>query len=85
MLTPTEENALRIQIAKLEKENAEMRQLSTTKGFYDEYFKKLKNAKTNTEAFNEINERYHFLFGRYRYSDFSSFKVMTNYYNKKSK
>jgi len=78
-----EENALRIEIQKLEKENAEMRKLSTRKGFYEAYFKKLVTAKSNTEAFNDVNEEYHKLFGHYRYSDWNSFKVMTNYYNKK--
>lgn len=82
-MTPAEENALRIYIAKLEKENIEMRNLSTTKGFYDEYFKKLKTAKTNTEAFNEVNERYRELFGKYRYSDNSSFRRTVNYHNNK--
>ncbi|MCG9792497.1 hypothetical protein [Flavobacterium algicola] len=82
-MSPAEENAIRIRIAKLEQENAIMRKLSTRKGFYDAYFEKLKTAKTNTEAFNELNEEYHKLFGHYRYSDWNSFKVMTNYYNNK--
>lgn len=82
-MTPAEENALRIYIAKIENENIEMRKLSTRKGFYNEYFKKLKTAKTNIEAFNEVNENYHKLFGTYRYSDWNSFKKMTNYYNNK--
>ena len=80
-----EEVALRIYIEKLEKENALMRELSTRKGFYDQYFKKLKTAKTYCEAFNEVNDQYFALFGVYRYSDFNSFKSITNYYNKKRK
>ena len=82
-MNPVEENALRIQITKLEKQVIEMRKLSTRKGFYEQYFKELKTARTNTEAFNNINERYHNLFGNYRYSDWNSFKKMTNYYNNK--
>lgn len=82
-MTPAEENALRIYVAKLEKENLEMRNLSTVKGFYDEFFKNLKTAKTNTEAFNRVNERYYELFGKYRYSEYNTFKRMTNYYNDK--
>lgn len=82
-MNPAEENALRILIAKLEKENLEMRKLSTRKGFYNEYFNQLKLAKTNIEAFNFVNEKYHQLFGQYRYSDWNSFKKMTNYYNNK--
>lgn len=78
-----EENALRIHIEKLEKENAEMRRLSTRKGFYNAFFDKLKTATSNKEAFNEVNEQYHALFGKYRYSDFNTFKRMSNYYNNK--
>lgn len=78
-----EENALRILIAKLEKENEEMRKLSTRRGFYNQFFEKLKTAASNKEAFNEVNERYHALFGQYRYSDFNTFKRMSNYYNNK--
>lgn len=82
-MNQNEENAMRIRLQKLEVENAAMRQLSTRKGFYEVYFKKLKTAKTNSEAFNQVNEDFYNLFGFYRYSDFNSFKVMTNYYNSK--
>lgn len=85
MLTPAEENALRIHIAKLEKENQEMKKLSTLEGFYSEFFQKLKNAPSNKSAFDEVNEAYHKLFGKYRYSDFSTFKVIINRNNKKNK
>lgn len=84
-MNPAEANAMRILIAKLEKENLEMRKLSTRKGFYNEYFIALKTAKTNIEAFNTVNENYHKLFGHYRYSDWNSFKKMTNYYNNQNK
>lgn len=80
-----EENALRIYIAKIENENERLRLLSSSKGFYAEYFKALIIAKSNKEAFDAINEEYHKLFGSYRYSDYNSFMVMTNYYNKKNK
>ena len=82
-MSPEEKNALDIYITKLEKENEAMRKLSTRKGFYNEYFNQLKLCKTNIEAFNVVNERYHVLFGQYRYSDWNSFKKMTNYYNQK--
>lgn len=80
-----EENALRIYVAKLEKENERLRLLSSSGGFYQEYFKELITAKSNREAFDTVNEEYHKLYGRYRYSDWNSFKKMTNYYNKKNK
>ncbi|WP_295093751.1 hypothetical protein [uncultured Flavobacterium sp.] len=78
-----EEKALRIYVEKLEKENDLLRRLSSTTGFYQEYYKKLASAKSNEAAFNDLNETYHKLFGRYRYSDFNSFKRVTHYYNKK--
>jgi len=85
MLSPAEENALRIYITKIEKENEKLRLLSTQSGFYAEYFKQLKTAKSNKEAFDIVNNEYNELFGSYRYSDYNSFMVMTNYYNKKNK
>jgi hypothetical protein len=80
-----EENALRIYIEKIEKENEKMRVLSSQSGFYSEYFTTLKTAKSNKTAFDAVNEEHHRLFGRYRYSDWNTFKRMTNYYNKKNK
>jgi hypothetical protein len=80
-----EENALRIYIAKIELENEKLRLLSSQKGFYAEYFKALITAKSNKEAFDTVNEEYYKLFGSYRYSDWNSFKKMTNYYNNKNK
>lgn len=83
MMSPEETNVLKIYITKLEKENEEMRKISTRKGFYNEYFNELKIAKTNKEAFNTVNERFYTLFGKYRYSDYATFKRMTNYYHNK--
>lgn len=82
-MNAAQENALRIYIQKIENENAQMRKLSTVAGFYNEYFNELKTAKSNREAFNLVNERFHSLFGHYRYSDWDSFKKMVNYYSKK--
>jgi len=82
-MSPEETKALQIYITMLEKENEEMRKISTRKGFYNEYFNELKMAKTNKEAFNTVNERFYTLFGKYRYSDYASFKRMTNYYHNK--
>lgn len=85
MTNQVEENALRIYIEKIEKENELLRKFSTVKGFYDEYFAELPKAKSNKEAFDNVNERFFELFRYYRYSDWNSFKKMTNYYNKKQK
>ena len=84
-MNPVEENALRIYIEKLEKQNEQMRQLSTRKGFYAAYFVELRTAASNKEAFDNVNEKHHELFGSYRYSDFNTFKRMTNYYNQQKK
>ncbi|WP_281225379.1 hypothetical protein [Flavobacterium aquiphilum] len=82
--TPAEENAFRIRIEQLEKKIELMRKLSTTTGFYLHYFSELKNHKSNKQCFDGVNELYHSLFGEYRYSDFNSFKVTSNYYSKKT-
>lgn len=85
MLSPIEENALRVYLAKVEKDKELMRTLTNKDGFYSEYYKKLTNAKSNKIAFDELNELYFELFGKYRYSDFNTFKRVTNYYNNKPK
>lgn len=72
-----EENALRIRISKLEEENVRMRKMATTKGFYDAYFKALQFERTNTDAFNKINDEYFDLFGIYRYSSYDVFRNST--------
>ena len=82
-MSPEEQNALKIYITKLEKENEEMRKISTRKGFYNEYFNELKTSKPTKEAFETVNERFYTLFGKYRYSDYATFKRMTNYYHNK--
>lgn len=72
-ITP-EENVLRLEIEALEKKIALMKQLSSTSGFYEFYFKNIKNHKSRKECFEVINELHHSLFGRYRYSDYGVFK-----------
>lgn len=73
-----EEKALRIHIEKLEIQLEQMKQLGTTSGFFNAYFKQLKTASTNDEAFNVINEQYYSLFGRYRYSSYDTFRKVKN-------
>lgn len=73
-----EEKALRIHIEKLEAQLEQMKALGTTSGFFKAYFKQLKTAATNTEAFNTVNEQYHELFGRYRYSNYDTFRQQKN-------
>ena len=61
------------EIEKLQAQNKLMRQLATSTGFYEYYFKQLKYHRTNIECFNKVNEAYFEIFGEYRYSDYRSF------------
>jgi hypothetical protein len=79
------EIALKIENDKLESQLIQMKQLVSVDGFFKIYFQECKNAKTNQEAFNTVNDLYFNLFGRYRYIDYASFKNVTNYYHKKNK
>jgi hypothetical protein len=69
---------------KLEKEKTQSCVNSQPLKAFMMYFIKLRTAKSNTEAFNQVNEDYYGLFGHYRYSDWNTFKRMTNYYNNKN-
>jgi hypothetical protein len=84
-MNKAEENVFRLHIEKLEKTITLMVQLSTINGFYQNYFEKLRNAKSNIEAFNQTNDMYFSLFGKYRYSDHDSFKKTIHYHKNKLK
>lgn len=66
-------------------ENKIMKQLARRQGFFDYYFAECKNHKTNHAAFDAVNDLYFELFGVYRYSDYNTFKVATNYHYTKKK
>jgi hypothetical protein len=68
--------------SKLKKENELLKKLATNSGFYTYYFEMLPKCKTFTEAFNMANDKYHELFGQYKYSSYNSFQ---NAMKKKSK
>lgn len=76
------EKANQIAIAKLQKENQLMKQLSSRQGFFKYYYGECKHHETNKAAFDAVNEQYYELFGAYRFSDYASFKSITTYYNK---
>lgn len=61
------------QIEELQAQNKIMRQLATTTGFYEYYFKQLKHHRTNFDCFNYVNDLYFNIFGEYRYSSYNSF------------
>jgi hypothetical protein len=82
-MTPLQK-AQQIEFEKVQKQNELMKSLSTREGFFKFFHHKCKSFKTNKQAFDHINEIYFDLFGKYRFSDFSSFKNMVTYYNKKN-
>jgi hypothetical protein len=77
------EKAHQIEIEKLIQENKKMKLLSTTEGFFKEYYSNCQKFETNKQAFDHTNEVYFDLFGQYRFADYISFKNMVSYYNKK--
>ena len=68
------EAAKQVEIDKLTKKVARMREIGTTNGFYQAYYKLLPKTKTYVEAFNQLNDEYHELFGVYRYSSYNTFR-----------
>lgn len=79
-----------IEIEKLNEENALMKQLGTSAGFFEYYFKQLGKKdngrpvhRSNIECFNYVNGRYFDLFGEYRYSYYGSFKQVLYRQHKK--
>lgn len=83
MNTPAEANVLRIQIEKLEAKVEKMKQLSNTSDFLKYYYSKLKDFDSNIACFNAVNEEYFNLFGKNRYSDYSTFRNAMHRFNKK--
>lgn len=72
------ESALRIEIEKLREEIQLMRQLAKPNGFYEYYFKMLKEFKTNTDCFHYVNDLYQKFFDEQKYSSFDSFRIIKN-------
>ena len=64
MTNQLEENELRIYIEKIERENKLMRKFTSVKGFYDEYYTEVSKVSSNKEAFDNVNELYHSLYGK---------------------
>lgn len=50
----------------------------TPHGFYKYYFDDLPYHPTNIECFNHVNQLYFDLYGEYRYSDYTSFRIQYN-------
>lgn len=82
-MTPLE-IAQQKKIEQQQKEIAEMRELARWQGFYDFYFKRLNDFKTNADCFEYVNQKYFDYFGEYRYSSHESFtRAIRRYYNDK--
>jgi hypothetical protein len=80
-MTPIEQNAMRIELSRLQKENELMRQLVSTEGFFDYFFKKIPEYSSRELCFEAINELYFELFGRYKYANYTVFRqtIARNY------
>ena len=52
-------------------------------GFFERYFHHQKEARTNFEAFNTTNDEFFELFGEFKYSNHSSFRVALKNHLKK--
>jgi hypothetical protein len=59
--------------------------LGTTHGFHQYYFDTLPYFETFTECFNNVNELYHSVFTKYKYSDYASFAIQRKRILKKTK
>lgn len=78
----TLEIAQKAEIERQQLQMDEMRQLATTQGFYDFYFRLLKNYSSNTECFHAVNDLYFDYFKEYRYSSYDSFsKTVKKFYS----
>jgi hypothetical protein len=76
------EQLQKAEIEKQQKQIDEMRQLATTQGFYDYYFRSLKKYGNNTECFHAVNDLYFEYFKEYRYSSYDSFsKTLKKFYS----
>lgn len=84
-MTPQEENALRLELEKMQQTLFLMRQLGTREGFFQYYFKKINQFKNREQCFHSVNELYKNLYGEYRYSDYGSFRNTLNRATKNEK
>ena len=76
----TTSEQLQKEIEQLRFENQIIREIATAAGFFNFYFRQLKEEKfdSNTACFNYVNELYYSFFGEYKYSDYNSFRNIKN-------
>ena len=85
MMTPAEENALRLEVEKLRAENVMIAKLITVSGFFELYFDECKKDISRQDAFDAVNELHLKLLGKYKYSGYEYFKQVQNRYYKNQK
>lgn len=85
MMTVAEQNALRIENEKLQEKLKLMQQIGTREGFFQYYFKEIKNYSSREKAFNFVNGLYFDLYKEYRYSDYNCFRNTISKINKSNK
>lgn len=76
----TTSNEIQKEIDQLRLENKIIREIATSSGFFNFYFRQLKEEKfkTNTACFNYVNELYYSFFNEYKYSDYDTFRKIKN-------
>lgn len=76
----TTSEQLQEEIEKLRWENQVIKEIATPSGFFNFYFKKLKEKKfeSNIACFNYVNDLYNDFFGTYKYVDYNSFRNVKN-------
>lgn len=70
--------AVQAENERLKKENELMKQIASTEGFYDFYFKSITKYSSRIDAFNYVNGLYEKYFGSKRYKNYWSFKNVLN-------
>jgi len=59
--------------------NSRALQLLDKKGFIDAYYDGIRSGMSCINAFNEINDEYHSFFGKFKYSDYDSFRKVRDH------
>lgn len=58
----------------MEKYNQRILSLQSFKGFYEAYLMATKNYTTYKEAYQSVEDRHYYYYGRHKYSSYESFK-----------
>lgn len=83
LITKQQELARQAELQRLREDLDFARTAGSSQGFFELYFKSLPDARTNKEAFEQLNEKYYEVFGEYKYQNLNSFKKVLSRYLKK--